>query len=218
MPDTIERSAHYQELIDLHAQLHREGTGGDGGENTFAGKSLLRHIPAIRKLALATNAKTLLDYGSGKGAPYFRPGYYKDPSGRYATALEAMGLESVRCYDPAVPEFSALPAGPFDGVVSTDVLEHIHEADVPVVLGEIFDRAQRFVYMNIAGFPARKRLPHGANAHSTVRPPRWWREQIAKTKKRPGVVYRVEIHLGRGIDEFFIKAFLPWTTVIRGTG
>lgn len=213
-----ERSPHYQRLIDLHAQLHRDGTDGRGGENVFAGNSLRRHIPLIRNLALKTHARTLLDFGSGKGALYFRPGFYKDPTGRYATALEAMGLKEVRCYDPAVPEFAVLPDGPFDGVVSVDVMEHVHETDVPNVLGEIFDRAARFVFLNIASYPAGKSLPNGANAHSTIRPVRWWREQIRKIRKRPGVVYQAEIDFSRRPDLYVLKKIFPSTNSIRGVG
>jgi hypothetical protein len=215
---TAKRSPHYQTLIDLHAQLHRDGADGRDAQDVFAGKSLLRHIPAIRALAVATKSTTLLDYGSGKGAPYFRPGFYKDPTAKYATALEAMGLESVRCYDPAVPDFAKLPDGPFDGVISTDVLEHLHEADVPAVLREIFERAQRFVFMDIASFRARKTLPNGANAHSTIRPARWWREQILRTPKRSGVVYQVEIHTSGRPDLAIMKALFPWTRSVRGVG
>ncbi len=215
---TATRSPHYQKLIDLHAQLHRDGFNGQAGENVFAGNSLLRHIPAIRKLAIATHAKTLLDYGSGKGAPYFRPGFFKDPTGKYATALEAMGLQSVRCYDPGVPEFSQLPDGPFDGVVCTDVMEHVHEADVPTVLGEIFERAERFVFMNIASFRASKSLPDGSNAHATVRPISWWRNQLARVRKSPGVVYYVEIDFTRRPDLDILKMVFPHINVVRGVG
>ena len=42
------------------------------------------------------------------------------------------------------------------------------------IVAEIFSYARRFVYVNVACYPAEKRLPNGENAHCTVRPPEWW--------------------------------------------
>ena len=38
--------------------------------------------------------------------------------------------------------------------------------------------AKRFVYMNVASYPAKKILPNGWNAHVTIKPPEWWRPRI----------------------------------------
>jgi hypothetical protein len=88
------------------------------------------------------------------------------------------GVKSVKCFDPGVPEFAQLPSLPSDGVVCTDVLEHVPEEDIPWMLSELFRLAERFVFANIAAFPASKTLPNGWNAHVTVRPPSWWAERI----------------------------------------
>jgi hypothetical protein len=65
-------------------------------------------------------------------------------------------------------------------VVSTDVLEHIPEEDVDWVLKDCFSFAKKFIYMNIASYPARKILPNGWNAHVTIESPDWWRQRILK--------------------------------------
>ncbi len=63
-------------------------------------------------------------------------------------------------------------------MISTDVLEHITEPDLPWILDELFGYANKFVFANIACYPAKKSLPNGKNAHCTVREPDWWRGMI----------------------------------------
>ncbi len=46
-------------------------------------------------------------------------------------------------------------------------------ADILWIVREIFDLANRFVFANIACYPARATLPTGENAHSTVRHLQW---------------------------------------------
>ncbi len=56
-------SPRYRELIGLYARMHVEG-------ETFSGASLLPHVARIKTLIVATEAKTILDYGAGKGLQY----------------------------------------------------------------------------------------------------------------------------------------------------
>jgi len=54
--------------------------------------------------------------------------------------------------------------------------------------------ADKFVYANVACFPARKRLPSGGNAHCTIRPVRWWEEQLdGPARARPQVRYQFRL-------------------------
>lgn len=63
-------------------------------------------------------------------------------------------------------------------MICTDVLEHCPEEDIPWIVDELFAFARKFVYANIACFPARKQLPSGGNAHCTVKPVK---EQVSTT-------------------------------------
>src|SRR6185369_3732176 len=130
-------SARYRRLIDEHRALHRDGEKRLGlpASEVFAGTSLIPHIGEIRDLIGATESRTILDYGSGKGLQY-RP---------HAIVLDAVDAESiaeywdvdvVKCYDPAVPEFARLPDERFDGVICTDVLEHCPKEDLPWIARE----------------------------------------------------------------------------------
>lgn len=172
-------SPEYRAMVEMYATLHEQGADKAEKENhrpaeqTFAGKMLASHAPTIKQMIERTQSRTLLDYGSGKGQSYETKDI--EIGGVTAPSLqEYWGLESIRCYDPGYEPFSRLPSEQFDGVICTDVLEHITEPDLPWILDEMFGFARRFVFANIACYPAKKSLPNGQNAHCTVRPPDWW--------------------------------------------
>ena len=174
-------SARYRELLQLYARMHIEGETrlGIPPEQTFPGQSLFAHIARIKRLIDRTQAKTILDYGAGKGLQY-RPQRILIGGEHVADGVaEYWDVDEVHCYDPGYAPHSACPQGRFDGVVCTDVLEHCPEEDLGWILGEIFGYAQRFAYLNVACYPARKTLPNGENAHVTVRPSEWWRSYVA---------------------------------------
>ncbi|MEO1192334.1 MAG: methyltransferase domain-containing protein [Pseudomonadota bacterium] len=187
-------SQRYVELGKLYEQMHTQGETNlkISAEQTFAGQSLVPHIARIRAELKESGSKTLLDYGAGKGLAY-KQKPLSLPSGETAESLQGhWGLDSITCYDPGYEPFSQLPTERFDAVICTDVLEHIPEEDIDWTLTEIFDYAKRFVFLTVAYYPAKKRLPNGENAHVTLRKPEWWqRKIIAAAAGRTGLVYRV---------------------------
>jgi len=174
-------SPRYGELAEIYAAMHRDGYERQvrgqvvrvEGERAFPGDQLPKYIAVIDTMIRQTGAKTLLDYGSGKGLQYSHP---VQANGKTVAASlqEHWQLDRIVCYDPGVPDFAALPEDTFDAVISTDVLEHIPEEDVFWVVEEMFARAAKFVFCNIACYPAQARLPNGDNAHVTVKHPQWW--------------------------------------------
>lgn len=181
-------SRRFTDILQQYAHLHENGAPEEGGDpaKTFDGHSLPKHVDRIRTLVEATGAGTILDYGSGKGLHYDAlPG---EPEGSRHKTMAAWGNPRVTCFDPAFPPFAEEPEGSFDGVISTDVLEHIPEEDVPWILHELFRRATRFVYGVAACYPARKTLPNGENAHCTIKSPEWWADQFRRVSVcYPGV-------------------------------
>jgi len=195
-------SPRYRRLIEQyqHMHLHGEQHLGIPPENTFPGASLPKQAPAIKRLIKATGAATILDYGCGKGQQYW-PRTTKDPDEgiEYPDIKSYWGVQAIRCYDPAYQPHMQLPAGKFDGVICTDVLEHCPEEDIPWILEELFGYATKFVFANVACFPARKRLPSGGNAHCTIKPVRWWEEQLERAARaKPGVVYEFRLAYIKG--------------------
>ncbi len=186
-------SSEYARLLKQYQQLHAEGDPARGipAEKFYPGNSLPAHAPAIKILVQKTSAKTLLDYGCGKGLQYTWTDLKLKDGSTAKTMQDFWGVDSIRCYDPAVPKFMPLPTGKFDGVISTDVLEHVPTEDVDWILGEIFGYAEKFVFLNIACHKAKATLPDGRNAHTNAQTPAWWKPRLeAAAKANPHVKYQ----------------------------
>jgi hypothetical protein len=176
-------SPRYRRLVQQYEQMHLHGEThlGIPPEKTFPGASLPKQAAPIKRLIRLTGSKTILDYGCGKGHQY-HPLRIMDDGERveYPDIRSFWGVDEIRCYDPGYQPFKELPTGKFDGVVCTDVLEHCPEEDIPWILEELFAFSTKFVFANVACFPARKRLPSGGNAHCTIKPAGWWEEQLER--------------------------------------
>ena len=143
--------------IEEYKKYHREQNDyGNGGALKF-------HKRHIDDLIQDTKAETLLDFGCGKGDVY---------------KVNDWDWPMPTLYDPAIPEYEELPDGPFDGVLSTDVMEHIPENQIPEIIDQIFSRAERFVYLGIANNEAHDVLSNGTNAHVTRQSVEWWANQV----------------------------------------
>ena len=105
-------SPRYQRLLALYREMHREGEVqlGIPPDQTFPGKSLPPQAGHIKRLIDATGAKTVLDYGCGKGNQYL-PMPWKDEGGTVHLGIAAWWDVEVRCYDPGYPKFAELPDG-----------------------------------------------------------------------------------------------------------
>ena len=193
-------SPSHRALLAQYQRMHVEGEPrlGISARKTFAGQSLLPHAPAIRQLIREHGARTVLDYGAGKGWQY-RLRDFTLPTGERTASLAAYWGVEIACYDPGVAEFSKPPQGRFDAVVCTDVLEHCPEEDLSWIVDELFGYSRLFLYASVACYPARKRLPNGENAHRTIRLPTWWEVTIRTIAARhPQIRYHVVLErLGR---------------------
>jgi len=138
--------------IEEYKKFHKEERDyGNGGTLKF-------HKRHIDDLIIDTKSETLLDFGCGKADVY---------------EVNDWDWPTPTLYDPAIPKHDELPAGTFHGVLSTDVLEHISEEQIPYIINQIFSRAERFVYLGIANNES-----NGSNAHVTRRPVEWWKDQV----------------------------------------
>lgn len=181
-------SAHYRELVAIYRDMHINGEQSKGvsAAQMFPGHSLPRHAGSLKKLITHFGATTVLDYGSGKGMQYaVSPGAIKLGTQQFDSIPAYWGVD-VTCYDPAYPPHATLPGKKFDATISTDVLEHCPEEDVPWIVDEMFSYATRFLYANVACYPAMKVMPNGENAHCTIRPYDWWVAVFRKTSERHG--------------------------------
>lgn len=170
---------HLADYIKMHTEGY-EAKSGDtsmhiSGEDTYQGEQLLNFRVILQQLIAHTGAKTVLDYGCGKGRQYDDMPIAGEDGTIVANSIkELWGVDKITLYDPAVKTHNVLPQEKSDAVISTDVLEHITVEDIPWVIAEQFSLANKFVFANIACYPAMATLPDGSNAHVTVRHPEWW--------------------------------------------
>ena len=140
-------------------KLYHQNGWGDGVSYPTQHKHIV-------DLIADTQSKSVLDYGCGKAQQYKKLGLHNDWG--FMPSL----------YDPSIPEFSKLPEQNFDGIYSTDVMEHIPESVIPEVFDYIFSHANKFVFLGICTRLAIAVLPNGENAHCTVKPIEWWADKI----------------------------------------
>lgn len=127
------------------------------------GSSAARWREDLLDLAQRLDAKTVLDYGCGKG-------HLKLCFGKF-------GYE-VREYDPGIPGKDGAP-GPADIVACLDVMEHLEYECLNDVMAHIESLAGTGVLMAIALYPSGTRLPDGRDSHLIIESPEWWAERLA---------------------------------------
>lgn len=135
-----------------NAALHATGRFGGSG---------FKHAVAVRDFADSLGAVSILDYGCGG-----------------STLAASLQDRDVRQYDPAIPQFAALPE-PVDLVVCTDVLEHVEPDCLDAVLAHLVSLSRLGLYLSIATrLDGKKTLPDGRNPHLLVRSADWWIDRI----------------------------------------
>jgi cyclopropane fatty-acyl-phospholipid synthase-like methyltransferase len=147
---------------DDYVKLHEGGM--------FPGMTLAHFADPVIKLLRRHEAKTVLDYGAGKGLAW-----------EQIEALKRFRAESaaVTLYDPGLPEFEKRPEGAFDGVLCIDVAEHVPEEEVADFLGLVFGYAERVVIASFCARGSKKKLPStGGDVHVTQKPRLWWEERM----------------------------------------
>jgi hypothetical protein len=153
------------DLIPLYKEMAASGA-------SFRGLSVIQHSKQIGDLVREHRAKNLLDYGAGAGDAYRSP----------HKIHREWGLRwfNVKLYDPAFPTHDEKPHGKFDGVICSDVLEHVPEADVDEFVKALFDHARKFVWASVCTRPAKKSFPGTeTNLHVTLQPMVWWRDKFS---------------------------------------
>lgn len=137
-----------EHLIEQYRQLHLQIPN--------YGNSSEWLVPLISRLFCERKVNSVLDYGCGK-----------------SDIVNQLGIPVTAKYDPAIPEHSEPKRG-FEGVICTDVLEHIPVDDLSVVMHDIQESGAQYYFFNVSVRPAAHTLPDGQNAHCTVRDELWW--------------------------------------------
>lgn len=119
-------------------------------------------LPVISELINHLRAKSVLDYGCGKG-------------GLVRVLQEKFPDIKVCGYDPAVKEFEKFPSEKFDLIVNIDVLEHIPEDELTETIERMKSLSEN-IFFHLHHGEVAAVLPNGENAHCTVwTPEEYWR-------------------------------------------
>lgn len=126
------------------------------------------HAPKIQSLLNEFSCKTILDFGSGKGNQYHIDKVHMKFFNGIMPCL----------YDPGVIEYELLLNDKFDCVICTDVLEHIPEHLLNIIIEQIYSRSERCVYLGINNSPSQSKLPNGKDVHLTRKTGPWWIQKL----------------------------------------
>ena len=127
----------------------QQGTEFQKNNKSWAGYDVVKYQKKIKDLVDCYDAKTILDYGCGKGMQYKEPLPYASEN-NWQTFDEYLGV-TVYKYDPCVPEHSTLPpvGTKFDGVICTQVLSSIPDDDMTWVRDLLEGYATKFCFVGL---------------------------------------------------------------------
>jgi hypothetical protein len=143
------QSTYYQESVRLGREFQENN-------KSWAGYDVVKYQKCIKDLVDRYGAKTILDYGCGKGLQYKEKLPYgggkgiEIPQEQWQTFDEYLGVK-VYCYDPCVAGFEQLPpeGTKFDGVICTQVLNSIPDNDMTWVRNLIESYATKFCFIGV---------------------------------------------------------------------
>lgn len=149
MPGNSDLIAEYQ---TIHA------TTGWGGTS-------VKNLRFIRPLLQTLRPTSIIDYGCGKSV--------------LLDELKLPGLGVRDRFDPAIPEFAAIPDRTYDVLINVDVLEHIPEEELDGVLTQMAGLSKEAILI-VDTRPAALTLADGRNAHVSLHDHHWWQERLQK--------------------------------------
>ena len=163
-----------KKLIHMYRRMAKTGLH-------FRGLSILQHKDMIGEICTTHRPVSLLDYGCGAAEAYLEPHFVHREWGIHDACM--------RLYDPAFKQFKTPPpeGAHFDGVLCSDVLEHIPESEVDEFVDRLFSHANLFVWASVCCRPAGKKMLDGSNPHVTLHELAWWHNVFfAAALRHPG--------------------------------
>jgi len=174
-------SKYYTTSVELGQQFQKSNP------KNWAGNDSKNYHNQIRVLMDRYDAKTVLDYGCGKGEQYSTlnsyvlhfasPGVSTEPM-TFQTRINA---KSVYKFDPCVEEFNIEPVGQkFDAVICTQVLGSIPDADISWIKDKFMNYATKFVFIGIhSAIPKSKKRIYDNTHVNMYRTVDWYIEQFS---------------------------------------
>ena len=142
-------SSYYKKSVKLGTQFQEEN-------KSWAGYDVIKYQKKIKDLVVRYGAKTILDYGCGKGLQYTEPLPYgaepgtELPMDQWQTFDQYLGVKVFK-YDPCVKGLNRKPPKnkKFDGVICTQVLNSVPDNDMSWVRDILEQHARKFCFIGL---------------------------------------------------------------------
>ena len=175
-------SKYYYDVIKKYKVFHENGIKNQPGFSTFLGYSLTKWILKIQEIIKTNDCNSLLDFGCGKAFLYKNK--FKIGDKEFTNLSDFWNLKNIYLYDPGLEEYSDYPKGKYDGIICTDVVEHIPEDDVLNFIDELYKLSNKFIFVVIATMPASKYFDDGKNIHLSLKDQEEWKKIFLEFKKK----------------------------------
>jgi len=141
---------------------------------------------------------SLIDLGFGRGAAldFFEEKGFRVAGvdiSSYAVLVQRPKKREV--YQASLDDMRFLTDGCFDIGFANDTLEHIPEELIRASLAEAARICSEYLFVSVCPMPSHHLSLEGENLHLTVKPRKWWEEQLAAL----GRIERVPFLLSRSL-------------------
>jgi hypothetical protein len=147
---------------------------------TWSGKATFLYADLIKQLIQKHNARTLLNYGCGKGQHYNPESHIKIQDQTFDRWL---GIDSVFLYDPCVENLDILPpaGSKFDAVIAIQCLTAVPDKDFDLVVNYLMSVTSKFCFVGnskLTNAVKSKKLVADQNYFQETRNLDWWQEKF----------------------------------------
>ncbi len=135
----------YQQSLDVGAEFHKKYPA------KWAGDSTVHYKEEIKKYVERHYARSLLDYGCGKGWHYQKNivGNLYGTENNPMSFDEYLGIKQIFKFDPCVPEYNILPPKDqkFDAVILIQSLPFVPDDDIHWVKNLLMSYTGKFCFI-----------------------------------------------------------------------
>ena len=170
---------------DAYYKIVENGKRYHGSTKSWHGLHSIRYAKKIKALVEKHDAKSLLDYGCGKGYQYTKDVEWEP--GVATTLDKYLGVNQVAKFDPCWPEFETYPSldKKYDGVILIQCLGFIPDDDLIVLKEHLEKLSTKFCYIGelrssgVADVKPKKLKLLELDKCTTGRSANWYREKFS---------------------------------------
>lgn len=166
---------------DAYYDMVSKGTTFQLKSKMWSGVATLDYSDEIKKYIKKYNAKSLLDYGCGKGHQYIE-GSPVSFGEDHLTFDKYLGVETVYKFDPCIKEFSQFPPEQkFDAVIVIQAIGNIPDDDLPLLKNILMNYSGKFCFIgNLVPGRVKKEKVDMQNKEffKATRTKEWYEEQF----------------------------------------